>query len=208
MARKASSQYSKQCFDKMKKVILIGNGGHCKSIIDVIEQEAKYSIAGIVGPSKSVGTDLLGYKVIADDSELQMLSRTYKYALVAVGQIHSPKIRIKLFELLVKSGFILPSIVSPRAYVSKYACIGIGTVIMHDAIVNANAVVGENCIINSKALVEHDSIIHNHCHISTNATINGGVIVGDGSFIGSGAVTVNSITLKNNSFIKAGALVK
>ena len=192
----------------MKSIILIGNGGHCKSIIDVIEQEAKYKIVGIVSSSRSIGTDLLGYKVIGDDSDLHNLSKTYKYALVAVGQIHSPKIRIKLFDLLVGSGFILPSIVSPRAYVSKYACIGSGTIVMHDAIVNTNAVVGENCIINSKALVEHDSIIHNHCHISTGATINGNVLIEDGCFIGSGAIASNSIIIKKNSFVKAGALVK
>ena len=51
----------------MKSIILIGNGGHCKSVIDVIEQEAKYKILGIVGSSESIGTDLLGYKIIGDD---------------------------------------------------------------------------------------------------------------------------------------------
>mgnify|MGYP000091265144 CR=1 FL=1 len=192
----------------MKSIILIGNGGHCKSVIDVIEQEAKFKIVGIVGSFESIGTDILGYKVIGDDSDLKNLSKTYKYALVAVGQIHSPKTRIKLFDLLVEFDFILPSIVSPRAYVSKYACIGNGTIVMHDAIVNTNAVVGQNCIINSKALVEHDSIIHNHCHISTGATINGNVLIEDGCFIGSGAIASNSIIIKKNGFVKAGALVK
>ena len=167
----------------MKSIILIGNGGHCKSVIDVIEQEAKYKILGIVGSSESIGTDLLGYKIIGDDSDLKNLSKKCKYALVTVGQIHSPKTRIKLFDLLVESGFILPSIVSPRAYVSKYAYIGNGTIVMHDAIVNTNAVVGENCIINSKALIEHDVIIGNNCHISTAAVVNGSVIVGNDTFI-------------------------
>ena len=204
----ALGKYSEQCFYIMKSIILIGNGGHCKSVIDVIEQEAKYKILGIVGSSESKGTDLLGYKVIGDDSDLQNLSKKCKYALVTVGQIHSPKTRIKLFDLLVDSGFILPSIISPRAYVSKYACIGNGTIVMHDAIVNTNAVVGQNCIINSKALVEHDSIIHNHCHISTGATINGNVLIEDGCFIGSGAIASNSIIIKKNGFVKAGALVK
>ncbi len=32
----------------MKEIILVGGGGHCKSVIDVIEQEAKYKIAGII----------------------------------------------------------------------------------------------------------------------------------------------------------------
>ena len=192
----------------MKEILLIGDGGHSKSVIDVLEQEGQFKIAGIVGTSISVGYDVLGYQVIGDDSDIYRFSKIYKYAIVAVGQIHSPETRIKIFSLLMKSGFVLPSIISPRSYVSKHAVIGRGSIIMHGAVVNANAVIGDNCIINSKALIEHDSVIHSHCHISTSATINGNVIVGEGSFIGSGVVTNNSIVIKKNSFIKAGALVK
>jgi len=192
----------------MKEILLIGDGGHSKSVIDVLEQESQFKIAGIVGNSKSIGSIILGYKVIGDDSDIDKLSKMYQYAIIAVGQIHTPETRIKIFNLLMKSGFILPSIISPRSYVSKHAIIGSGSIIMHDVIVNANVVIGDNCIINSKVLIEHDSIIHNHCHISTSATINGNVEVGEGSFVGSGAVTNNSIIIKKNSFIKAGALVK
>ena len=192
----------------MKEILLFGDGGHSKSVIDVLEQESQFKIAGIVGTSKSIGSNVLGYKVIGDDSDIDRFSKIYQYAIVAVGQIHSPETRIKIFNLLMKSGFVLPSIISPSSYVSKHAIIGSGSIIMHDAIVNANAVIGDNCIINSKALIEHDSIIHRHCHISTSVTINGNVEVGEGSFIGSGAVTNNSIVIKNNSFFKAGALVK
>ncbi len=192
----------------MKEILLIGDGGHSKSIIDILEQESKFKIAGIIGTSKSIGSDVLGYKVIGDDSDIDRFSKIYQYAVVAVGQIHSPEKRIKIFRILTKLGFILPSVISPRSYVSKHAIIGNGSIIMHDALVNANAIIGDNCIINSKALIEHDSIIHNHCHISTNATINGNVIVGEGSFLGSGVVTNNSIEIKKNSFIKAGTIVK
>jgi len=31
-----------------QKIILIGGGGHCKSCIDVIEEEGKYEIAEIL----------------------------------------------------------------------------------------------------------------------------------------------------------------
>jgi sugar O-acyltransferase (sialic acid O-acetyltransferase NeuD family) len=191
----------------MKSIILIGGGGHCKSVIDVIEQEGKFEIAGIVDKSEPLGADILGYSVIGDDSDLDDLAKKYLYALVTVGQIKTPLLRMRLFELAEKSGFILPSIVSPRAYVSKYTTVGKGTIIMHDALINANAQIGENCIINSKSLIEHDCSISNHCHISTGATINGGVIVKSGSFIGSGVTTKESIIIGENSFIKAGSLL-
>ena len=192
----------------MKKIILIGGGGHCKSVIDVIEQEKKYKIAGIIDKTSSLGAKILGYKVIGNDLDLMSFSKKIKYAFITVGQIKSAKLRIKLFKLVKKAGFILPTIISPNAHVSKHSKIGNGSIVMHHAIINANTYVGDNCIINSKALIEHDCSISNHCHISTNATINGGVKIGSECFIGSNVTTKDNIKIKENSFIKAGTLIK
>jgi len=191
----------------MNDILLIGGGGHCKSVIDVIEQEGRFNIAGIVERPDFLETDVLGYQIIGNDSDLGDLAKKYEYALITVGQIESPSLRIKLFDLVVEAGFILPSVVSPNAYISPHASIDNGVAIMHDAIINANTTIGDNCIINSKALIEHDCRISKHCHISTNATINGGVVVESGCFIGSGVITKESITIVKNSFIKAGSLV-
>ncbi len=192
----------------MKEIILIGGGGHCKSVIDVIEQEGKFQIIGIVDKPELLGVKVLGYPVIGNDSDLADLSKKYRYALVTVGQIKSSSLRERLFKSAVKVGLTMPNIISPRAYVSKHAMIGQGTVIMHDALVNANAKIGENCIINSKALIEHDAIIEDFCHIATNAVINGAAIVRQGSFLGSGVITKQGVKVEKNSFIKAGSLVK
>jgi sugar O-acyltransferase (sialic acid O-acetyltransferase NeuD family) len=192
----------------MKKIILIGGGGHCKSAIDVIEQEAKFEIAGIVDKPKLLGSKVLGYTVIGSDLDLHHLVKKYKYALITVGQIKTALIRIKLFNLATKFGFTLASIISPKAYISKHSRIGRGTIIMHHAIINANSFIGDNCIINTKALVEHDCSISDHCHISTNATINGGIQIGSKSFIGSNVTTKEYIKIGKNNFIKAGSLIK
>ena len=191
----------------MNDILLIGGGGHCKSVIDVIEQEGRFNIVGIVERPDFLETDVLGYQIIGNDSDLGDLAKKYEYALITVGQIKSPSLRIKLFDLATKAGFTLPNIISPNAYVSKHSSIGKGVVVMHNAIVNANASIGDNCIINSKALIEHDCLISKHCHISTNATINGGVTVESGCFVGSGSTTKELITISENSFIKAGSLV-
>ena len=192
----------------MNEIILIGGGGHCKSVIDVIEHNTQFEIAGVVDKPEFLGSNILGYSVIGNDSDLEHLAKKYKFAIVTVGQIKSSLLRIKLFNLSIKAGFSMPSIISTKAYVSKHAKIGKGTIVMHNAIVNANAHIGENCIINSKALIEHDCMISNHCHISTNATINGGVNIEPNCFIGSNVTTKESITIKENSFIKAGSIVK
>jgi sugar O-acyltransferase (sialic acid O-acetyltransferase NeuD family) len=192
----------------MKKIILIGGGGHCKSAIDVIEQEARFEIIGIVDKPKSLGSKVLGYSVIGSDLDLQNLAKKYRNALITVGQIKSALTRIKLFNLAIKCGFALPSIISPKAYVSKHSKIGSGSIVMHQAIVNANSFIGDNCIINTKALIEHDCSISDHCHISTNAIINGGNQIGSKSFIGSNVTTKEYTKIKKNSLIKAGSFIK
>ncbi|WP_187647910.1 NeuD/PglB/VioB family sugar acetyltransferase [Nitrosophilus labii] len=192
----------------MKEIILIGGGGHCRSVIDVIEMEGKFKIAGIVDNNLEIGDKILGYEVIGCDDELEKLRKKYDYALVTIGQIKSAEIRIKLFSLLKNLNYNLPVIISPRAYVSKHSFIDEGTVVMHDVLINANAKVGKNCIINSKALIEHDVVIEDNCHISTGATVNGGVVLGKNSFFGSGAIAKEYIKIEENSFIKARSLVK
>jgi len=190
----------------MEEIILLGGGGHCRAVIDVIEQEGKFSIVGVIDKKELLGKSVLGYKVIGCDDDLQVLSQKYKYAFITVGQIRSNALRVKLFNSVKALGYILPIIVSPFAYLSKHAEVAEGSVIMHHALVNANAKVAQNCIINTKALIEHDALIEEHSHISTGVIINGGTVVKANSFVGSGALTKEYIEL--NGFIKAGSVTK
>ena len=192
----------------MDKILLIGAGGHARSCIDVLEEENQFEIAGLVEKGESISNESLGYPVIGTDDDLKVLRQQYKNALITVGQIKSPKIRIKLYQLLKELDFTLPVIVSPHAYVSKHAQIGEGSIIMHGVIINANAKIGNNCIINNRALIEHDAVIGDHCHIATGAIINGEVSVGDETFIGSGAITKQAISIGKNCVIGAGVVLK
>ena len=129
------------------KLILVGGGGHCKSCIDVIEAEGKFAIIGIVDIPRKRGEKILGYEVIANDQELPALMEKYSNFLITMGQIKSPRARIKLYTQIKQLGGTFPIVVSPRAYVSRHALLGEGTIVMHDAIVNTSADIGKNCII-------------------------------------------------------------
>jgi sugar O-acyltransferase (sialic acid O-acetyltransferase NeuD family) len=190
----------------MKEIIVLGAGGHAKSVIDVIELHNEYKIAGIVDNNLEKGTIFLDYKVIGNDSDLESLREKYEYAIIAVGQIKTPDIRIKLFKKLKELNFMLPVIISPIAYVSKRAKIEEGTIIMHHSLINTDAKIGKNCIINSKALIEHDAVIEDFCHISTGAIVNGGTTVREKTFFGSNATSKEYIDV--SGFIKAGSLAK
>lgn len=189
-----------------EQILLIGGGGHCKSVIDVIEQEGRFNIAGIIDKKEFIGQKVLGYEVIGCDDDLSVLRKQYHYACITLGQIKTPQIRIKLFAQLKQLDYALPVIISPLAYVSKHAHIEEGTIVMHHALVNANVKVGKNCIINTKALIEHDAIIEDNCHISTGAIVNGSVHVKEATFYGSNATCKESVIV--GGFIKAGSVAK
>lgn len=189
-----------------KQIILIGGGGHCTSVIDVIEQENKYQIAGILDLKGKKGQKILDYPIIGDDNDIMELVKAYENFHITLGFIRNPGRRIEIFEELKACNIKMPAIVSPHAYVSKHASIGSGSVIMHHAQINAGSVIGENCIINSKALIEHNVSIGRNSHVSTGSIVNGNVEVGEASFIGSGAIIIQEAIIPANAFVKAGTL--
>jgi len=191
-----------------ESIVLVGGGGHCKSVIDVIEQENKYIIVGIIDQQEKIGQKVLGYPIIGCDDDLEKLSKQYNNFVITVGQIKSAKVRIKLYNKIKSLDGYLPTIISPISYISKHTIIGEGNVIMHNVIINANVNIGVNNIINSSSLIEHDTIIGNHNHISTKAVVNGTCEINNEVFIGSGAILHNNITIKSNTIIPAARPVR
>ena len=188
-------------------IILIGGGGHCVSVIDVIENDNKFNILGILD-SNIKENNVLGYKILGGDNLIPELVNENTYFLITVGQIKSYSTRKKIAEILIKNKAKLATIVSTLAYVSKHATIGEGSIIMNGAVVNAKSTIGKNCIINTKSNVEHGVSIGDFCHLSTCAVINGDSVIENGTFIGSNATISNDVSIKENSIISAGKFIK
>ncbi len=189
-----------------KPLILVGGGGHCKSVIDVAES-AGYTILGILDMPEDVGKDILSTKVIGTDDDIPSYVNRAEF-VVTVGFIKTPAIRIKLYNRVKEAGGKLATIVASTAHVSKYATIGEGTVVMHHAFVNAGAKVGNNVILNTFTNVEHDAVIGDQCHISTGTMVNGDCKLGANCFIGSQSVLANGITIGDDIIVGAGSLVR
>lgn len=189
-----------------KNLILIGGGGHCKSVIDVAES-ARYNILGILDMPENIGKSVLDYKVIGTDDDIPQYADKAEF-VITVGFIKSPAIRMRLYDKVREAGGKLATIVASTAHVSRYASLGEGTVVMHQAIVNAGARIGENCIINTFCNIEHDAVIGDQCHISTGAMVNGDCKVGKMCFIGSQSVLVNGINICDDVTVGAGSLVR
>tara|TARA_B100001123_G_C15229965_1_gene994742 strand:- start:516 stop:1130 length:615 start_codon:yes stop_codon:yes gene_type:complete len=193
----------------MEKILIIGAGGHAKSVIDVVESTKKYKIIGLIDNNTKINNKkIFKYEILGSNKDLKIMRKTCKFAIVGIGQIKSAQKRINNFELLKKLRFQIPKIFSTTSYISKNTIVGDGTVIFHGVYVNAGASIGDNCIINTRSIIEHDVKIGNHCHVSTGATLNGGVILGDNSFVGSGAVIKENVKIGKNCIVAAKSFLK
>lgn len=190
-----------------RPLILIGGGGHCKSVIEVAESTG-YEIKGILDMPDEVGKEVLpGHKVIGTDDEIPQYVEECDF-VITVGFIKNPALRIKLYNKVKAAGGRLATIIASTAYVSKYAELGEGTVIMHHAFVNAGAKIGDNCIINTFVNIEHDVEVGNQCHISTGTMVNGECKIGENCFIGSQSVCANCIEIASDIIVGAGSVVR
>lgn len=189
-----------------RNLVLIGGGGHCKSVIDVAES-AGYNILGILDMPEDIGKSVLDYKVIGTDDDIPQFVEKAEF-IITVGFIKSPAIRMRLFDKVREAGGKLATIIASTAHVSRYASLGEGTVVMHQTVVNAGAKIGENCIINTFCNIEHDAVIGDQCHISTGTMVNGDCKVGKMCFIGSQSVLANGISICDDVIVGAGSLVR
>ena len=188
-------------------LVLIGGGGHCVSVIDIIENENEFNITGILD-SNIIENNILGYKIIGGDDLIPKLVKENTFFLITVGQIKSYSSRKKINKTLIENNAKIATVISPLAYVSKHANIEEGTVIMNHAVVNAKSKIGKNCIINTMSNIEHNVSVGDFCHISTCAVVNGDSVIGNGTFIGSNATISNNVTINENSIISAGKFIK
>ncbi len=188
-------------------IILVGGGGHCRSVADVIAAGGEFFAAGIVERRGAEAIVPACVEVIGTDEDLAALAERYENFAITIGKVGRSGRRRELFEYLAELGVRLPTIVSPSGRAASSAALGAGTVLMHNAMVNAGARIGCNCIINTAALVEHDAEVGDHCHVATGAIVNGGCVIGDDVFLGSGAVVSHGVRIADGAIIGAGCVV-
>lgn len=191
-----------------RKLLLIGAGGHCRVILDLLLQVKEYEIAGILDLKERVGDNVFGVPVVGTDLDLpKFFKKGIKYCFISVGSVGDPRVRIKLYNLARKAGFIFPNLIHPSALISPRASLGVGNYIAPGVIINANAQIGNQCIINTGAIIEHDCKLGDFVHVSPGSVLSGTVNIGDGSHIGTGSFVVQNLTIGARTVIGAGSVI-
>ena len=190
----------------MRSILIVGGGGHARSVIDVIERMGEFDIAGIADVDPDARYKQ--YEVIGNDGDLRAIRGAgVECAALGLGYMGRSHIRDELCSKLEVAGFDLPAIVDPSAAIAYDATMGPGAFVGKCAVVNSAAKIGKMAIVNSGAVVEHDCNIGDFSHISVNATLCGNVGIGKRVFVGAGATIVQGTFLGEESLVGAGAIV-
>ena len=198
---------------KAKRILLIGGGGHCHSVLDSLSGGGRFEKIGIVARDSANYKELKNNRLVADylvgvDADLpKLFSCGWNNAFVTLGSIGNPIGRKKIYELLRRIGFQIPSIIDETAIVSNKASIGLGVFVGKKAVINVSSTIGDCAIINTGAIVEHDCAVGGFSHVSPGAIICGQVNIGENSHIGAGATVRQGIRIGENVLIGAGSVV-
>ncbi|SCW81973.1 sugar O-acyltransferase, sialic acid O-acetyltransferase NeuD family [Lachnospiraceae bacterium C10] len=191
-----------------KKLVLLGGGGHCKSVLDAALRMDIFDSIVITDPNMPVGSEVFGCKVVGTDDCLKQLRRDgFNLAFITVGSVKVSNVREHLVEKAKRHGFAFPIIKDPSAIVSDRVEIGEGTFVGKGVAINADTTVGAHCIINTGAIVEHECRIGDYSHISVGTVLCGAVNVGRNSLVGAGSTVIQCVSVGNNVTVGANSTV-
>jgi len=192
-----------------KNILIFGIEGHAKVIVDIIEKQGEFNIAGFIDKKNvSKKTATLGYKVLGDESSLKDIVSNYEIYGGVIGIGDNAKrlnCRDKIIKFMPNFKFI--NCIHPRSILGKDVILGRGNVIMANAVINTSTNINNHCILNTNTSIDHDCSMSNFSSIAPNVTVGGNVKIGDYSAIGIGTNIFNNINIGNNCIIGGGSLV-
>lgn len=176
-----------------EKLLLVGAGGFGRVVSELARQT--YECA-FIDDGVEIGTEICGISVIGHTADLQELFAEYKNLIIVIG---NNAVRERIYDTAKKIGYNFPNLISPSAYVSPYAKLGWGCVILNYAVVQNGSTVGNGVLINPGVEIHHDCVVEDYALIYTNSVVRTYAKVGRCVRIGS------NVTICNYAVVPDGA---
>ena len=172
-----------------EKLLLVGAGGFGRM---VAEQAILQYDCAFVDDGQPAGTEICGIPVVGDLADLPELRKEYGLLVVGIG---NNQFRAQVYEKAKALGYAFPNIVAPSAYISPYAKLGRGCVVLQNACVQNGASVGNSVLLNAGTEVHCDATVGDYALIYTSSVIRTGATVGKFARIGSNCTICNNATV-------------
>lgn len=189
----------------MEDIILVGYGGHAKSVADCIERQGKYKIIGYTDFQEHESS----YPYLGTDEVLvDYYNKGVRNLALCIGYLGKGKVREEMYMNLKQIGFVFPQIIDPSAIVSDSVTLGEGTFVGKCAIINAEARIGKMVIVNTMALIEHECVVEDFSHVAVAAVLCGQVEVGEAAFIGANSTVIQCRKIEPRQIVPAGITIR
>ena len=191
-------------------IVLIGGGGHCRSVVDSLRKSDKGRGVDsvIVDPKLKLGNVVYGCRVVGTDDDLRVLfEQGYKESFITVGCIKSTANRRYIYNAARDIGFSFATIIDESAVVAGDVDVEMGVYVAKGTIINTGSWIGICAIINTGAIIEHDCRIGAFSHIAAGAVICGGVQIGEDVLIGANATVIQGTKIGDGCIVGAGSTI-
>lgn len=142
------------------KLIILGAGGYGQTVADVAEQFGDYEEIYFLDDNSKA------------DNVIGKCEDFVKYKDCAIyPAFGNNQIRLEWIEKLLAEGISVPTIIHNSAYTSPKSNIGVGCVVLPQAVINTNCTIGKGCIINCNATIDHGCVIEDGVHICLGAIV-------------------------------------
>lgn len=175
------------------KLLLVGAGSFgCMAA----ELAMRRFDCAFVDDGRAAGESVCGISVVGGVADLAGLREQYSQLVVCVG---NNAFRARVYETARSLGYEFPNIIAPSAYVSPFARLGHGCVLMQNVCVQNGAAVGDGVLLNAGAEIHGGGAVDDYALIYTNSVVRTGAKVGKLARVGS------SSTICNNALVPDGA---
>lgn len=190
-----------------KDIYVLGIGHNTIVYIDLLEQ-CGYNILGLYNyADDKIGEEYFGYQIIGTYNDLY--SKSDLTGMSFALSMGDNRMRKDAYDKITSKNGNIPTIVHPKADVSKYAKLGNGVIVHSNTVIHPDTIIGDNTVFSCNATMIHSSIIGNHCYIAGNALIGAYTKILDGVLVGLNATVVSGKVdyIGVNAIIGAGAVV-
>jgi acetyltransferase EpsM len=183
----------------LRSVILIGAGGHGKSVLSILRAMGIEVTAIFDDDPTTWGKAVLGVPVRGSTADLKPDCTTP----VVLG-IGDNLVRKRVVERFPDVEWA--TVVYPGAYVASTAQIGRGSVVFPFAVVAAEAGLGSHVIVSSHCTMGHDTRLGDYAQAAPGVQVAGGSTVGEGVLLAIGSVVCPGVTIGEWATLAAGAV--
>lgn len=127
--------------------------------------------------------------------------------LVAVGYNNMNNVRKKVFDNIIKKGYIIISYIHPSSNIAENIEMSTGNIILEDVLIQPYVKIGQGNIIWSNVNISHHAVIGDYNYFSPMVSLSGNTVIKNNCFFGNNCVIKNGISISDFTLVGASAYI-